>query len=52
MLPRLSHDYRENMTHIWHMVMSATAFAGAKAPIQKAIGTDWLDLTRRIPESA
>jgi hypothetical protein len=49
MFPLLSHDDRENMTRIWQMVMPAPAFAGAKALIQKAVGDDWEELTRRIP---
>jgi hypothetical protein len=49
MFPLLGHDDRENMTLIWQMVMPAPAFAGAKQLIQKAIGDDWAELTRRIP---
>jgi hypothetical protein len=47
--PLLGHDDRENMTRIWQMVMPAPAFAAAKQLIQKAIGDDWAELTRRIP---
>jgi len=49
MFPLLGHDDREKMTRIWQMVMPAPVFAGAKQLIQKAIGTDWVELTRRIP---
>ena len=47
--PLMGHDDRENMTRIWQTVMPAPAFAGAKQLIQKAIGNDWAELTRRIP---
>jgi hypothetical protein len=50
MFPLLGHDDRENMTRIWQMVLPPPAFAGAQALIQKAIGHDWEELTRRIPE--
>ena len=49
MFPLMGHDDRENMTRIWQMVMPAPVFAGAKQLIQKAIGNDWTELTRRIP---
>ena len=50
--PLLGHDDRENMTRIWQMVMPAPAFAQVKQLIQKAIGNDWAELTRRIPALA
>jgi hypothetical protein len=49
MFPLMGHDDRENMTRIWQMVMPAPAFAGVKELIKKAIGSDWAELTRRIP---
>ena len=49
MFPLMSHDDRENMTRIWQMVMPPPAFARAKQLIQNAIGSDWAELTRRIP---
>jgi hypothetical protein len=49
MFPLMRHDDRENMTRIWQMVMPAPAFAGVKELIKKAIGSDWAELTRRIP---
>ena len=49
MFPLLGHDDRENMTRIWQMVMPPPVFAVAKQLIQKAIGNDWAELTRRIP---
>ena len=50
MFPLLGHDDRENMTRIWQMVMPPQAFAGATQLVQKAIGDDWAELSRRIPE--
>jgi len=52
MFPLLGHDDRENMTRIWEMVLPPPAFAGVKQLIQKAIGDDWAELTRRIPTLA
>jgi hypothetical protein len=49
MFPLMRHDDRENMTRIWQMVMPAPAFAEVKELIKKAIGSDWAELTRRIP---
>jgi len=49
MFPLMGHDDRENMTRIWQMVMPAPAFAGVKELIKKAIGSDWAELTQRIP---
>jgi hypothetical protein len=50
MFPLLDHTDRENMTRIWQMVMPAEAFAGALALIREAVGADWAELTRRVPE--
>jgi len=52
MFPLMGHDDRENMTRIWQMVMPPPVFAQAKQLIQKAIGNDWGELTRRIPTLA
>jgi hypothetical protein len=49
MYPLMGHDDRENMTRIWQMVMPVPAFAQAAQLIKKAIGSDWIELTRRIP---
>jgi hypothetical protein len=49
MFPLMGDDDRENMTRIWQMVMPAPAFAMIKQLIQKAVGTGWAELTRRIP---
>jgi len=50
MFPLMGHDDRENMTRIWKMVLPDPAFSLAKRLIQEAIGDDWGELTRRIPE--
>jgi hypothetical protein len=50
MFPLMGDDDRENMTRIWQMVMPAEAFAGATALVHAAIGDDWSELTKRIPE--
>jgi hypothetical protein len=50
MYPLLGHDDRENMTRIQQMVQPPEAFAGVKQLIQRAIGDDWAELTRRMPE--
>jgi len=52
MFPLLGHDDRENMTRIWQMVMPPPVFARVKPLIQGAIGDDWAELTRRIPNLA
>ena len=52
MFPLLGNDDRENMTRIWQMVMPVDAFAGATALVEQAIGDDWAELARRIPELA
>ena len=49
MFPLMGHDDRENMTRIWQMVMPDSTFSRVKQLIQKAIGEDWTELTRRIP---
>ena len=50
MYPLLGDDDRENMTRIQQMVLPPEAFAGVKRLIQRAIGGDWAELTRRMPE--
>ncbi len=52
MYPLLGDDDRENMTRIQQMVLPPEAFAGVKQLIQQAIGDDWAELTRRMPELA
>jgi hypothetical protein len=50
LFPLLGPGDRENMTRIFKQVMPEPAFAGASKLIQAAIGNDWAELTRRIPE--
>jgi len=52
MFPLLGHDDRENMTRVWQMLMPAEGFAGVKQLVKDAVGSDWVELTRRIPELA
>jgi hypothetical protein len=52
MYPLLSDHDRENMTRIWQMVMPADAFAGAMQLVHQAIGDDFVELCRRIPDLA
>jgi hypothetical protein len=52
MYPLLGDDDRENMTRIWQMVMPADAFAGAVQLVHQAIGDDFAELHRRIPDLA
>jgi hypothetical protein len=49
LFPLIGHDDRENMTRIWQMVMPPPAFAGVKELIRKSVGSDWAELSRRIP---
>lgn len=48
--PLLGHDDRENMTRLWKLALPEPAFAGAVQLIRSAIGNDWEELVRRIPE--
>ena len=50
MFPLIGHDDRENMVRIWQMVMPPEVFAGAKGLVRQAVGDDWAELTRRIPD--
>jgi hypothetical protein len=52
LFPLLGDDDRENMLRIWKMVMPPEAFAGASHLARKAVGDDWTELTRRMPELA
>jgi hypothetical protein len=47
--PLMDYDDSENMIRIWQMVMPPPAFDQVKPLIQKAIGDDWAEMTRRIP---
>jgi hypothetical protein len=48
--PLIGLDDRENMTRIWRQALPESAFAMATKLIQVAIGNDWGELTRRIPD--
>jgi hypothetical protein len=48
--PLIGSDDREKMTRIFQQMMPVPAFARASKFIQAAIGNDWAELTRRIPE--
>jgi hypothetical protein len=48
--PLLGNVDRENMTRIWRQALPGPVFAGALKLIRAAIGDDWAELTRRIPE--
>jgi hypothetical protein len=50
--PLIGDDDRENLMRIWLMVMPAEMFAGGKLLVRQAIGDDWAELTRRMPELA
>jgi hemerythrin-like domain-containing protein len=50
LFPLIGPDDRENMTRVWQMLMPPEAFSGVKQLVQKAVGDDWVELTRRIPE--
>ena len=52
MHPLPGHDDRENMTRIWQMVMPPEAFGGAVQLARQAIGDDFVELARRIPDLA
>jgi hypothetical protein len=52
MFPLMGDDDRENMTRIWQNVMPPDAFAGAMQLVAAAVGGDWSELSRRIPELA
>jgi Hemerythrin HHE cation binding domain len=50
MFPLLGDNDRENMTRIWQMVMPPEVFGGAIQLVHQAIGDDFTELSRRIPE--
>jgi len=52
LFPLLGNDDRENVVRTWQMMMPPPVFAQVKQLIQKAIGNDWAELTRRIPTLA
>jgi hypothetical protein len=52
MFPLIGTEDRVNMTNGWQMGMPPEVFAGTARLIEGAVGDDWPDLARRIPEVA
>jgi hypothetical protein len=50
LFPLIGDDDRENMLRIFRMVLPPEAFAGVSQLARQAVGDDWQELTRRIPE--
>ena len=50
MFPLIGNDDRVNMTRSWQMGMPPEAFAMASPLIELAVGDDWTELTRHVPE--
>jgi hypothetical protein len=50
LFPLLGHDDRENMLRIQKMVLPAETFAAVVGLVRRAVGDDWVELTRRMPE--
>ena len=48
--PLIGPQDQENMTRIFQQVLPAPVFTGTTQLIKAAIGDDWAELTRRIPE--
>ena len=49
LFPLLGDDDRENVMRVWQMLMPAEALSGIRMLVQKAVGDDWAELTRRVP---
>jgi hypothetical protein len=50
MFPLIGSDDRVNMTRGWQMGMPPEVFAGTARLIEEAVGDDWPELARHIPE--
>jgi len=50
LFPLLGNDDRENMLRILRQVQPEPVFLGIAQLVKKAIGEDWSEMTRRIPE--
>jgi NRPS condensation-like uncharacterized protein len=50
LFPLIGPDDQENMTRIWQQALPNPVFAKVIKLVQTAIGNDWTELTRRIPE--
>jgi hemerythrin-like domain-containing protein len=48
--PLIGHDDRVNMTRSWQMGMPPEGFAMAAQLIEQAVGDDWTELTRHVPQ--
>jgi hypothetical protein len=48
--PLIGHDDRENMVRIFQQVLPKPVFTMATGIIRESIGSDWAELTRRVPE--
>ncbi len=46
----IGNDDRENLIRIWQQFLPAPVYAMATKLVKSAIGSDWAELTRRIPE--
>ncbi len=49
LFPLVGLDDRETMIHIYQAMMPEPIFASTKELIKKAIGSDWAELTERVP---
>ena len=50
MFPLIGRDDRVNMTRSWQMGMPPEGFAMAATLIEQAVGDDWPELTRYVPQ--
>jgi hypothetical protein len=48
--PLIGNDDRENMLRIQQQVLPPEVFAAVAQLVRRAVGDDWAELTRRIPE--
>ncbi|MGA9079772.1 MAG: hemerythrin domain-containing protein, partial [Halobacteriota archaeon] len=49
LFPLVGLDDRETMVHIYQMMMPEPVFASTKEFIKKSIGSDWAELSQRVP---
>jgi hypothetical protein len=50
LFPLIGDDDRENMLRIFQMVLPPEAFTGVSGIARQAVGDDWAELRRRMPE--
>jgi hypothetical protein len=50
LFPLLGPNDRENMMRIWQKVLPAPVFTGVTQLVKAAIGENWIELIRRMPE--